>query len=237
MQTVADAERILTMGAAAERVHVTGSLKATANVTPAPVPPLPGLASRPLLVAASTQPGEEQFVLNACAGVWTRYPDALLLLAPRRPERFDEAVSCAERARVVVARRTTSHSVDPSTRVLVLDTVGELVHYLPFAVAVFVGGTIAPLGGHNVLEPATFGKPVSFGPHTDTVAEPAAALLAAGGAVRVETPNQLTEHWLHCLDHPAAAREMGARGQGVAAAGAAALERTWALIEPYLGAA
>jgi 3-deoxy-D-manno-octulosonic-acid transferase len=237
MQTVDDAERIVALGALPERVSVTGSLKASA-AAPAEVgaPPVEGLARRRLLVAASTQPGEEQFVLDACAPLWASHPDALLLLAPRRPERFDEAVACARNAGgVAVERRTTlAKAVDPATRIVVLDTVGDLVRYLPFATAVFVGGTVAPLGGHNVLEPATFAKPVAFGPHTETVAEAAAALLAADGAVRVHAPRDLAAHWAYCLDHPEAAREMGARAQSVVATGQAVLDRTWALLEPFL---
>jgi 3-deoxy-D-manno-octulosonic-acid transferase len=236
MQTNDDAERIVSLGAPPERVSVTGSLKAsTTEAAEIGVPPLGGLERRRLLVAASTQPGEEQFVLDACAPLWARHPDLLLLLAPRRPERFDEAAACARNAGVAAERRTTiTTGVNPATRIVVLDTVGELIRYLPFATAVFVGGTVASLGGHNVLEPATFAKPVAFGPHTETVAEAAAALLAVDGAVRVQAPLDLAAHWAHCLEQPAAAREMGARAQSVVAAGQAALECTWALLEPYL---
>jgi 3-deoxy-D-manno-octulosonic-acid transferase len=239
MQTIGDAERIIALGAPAERVHVTGSLKALATAdVDAATPPLAGLTARRLLVAASTHEGEEQFVLNASVPLWTRHPEALVLLAPRRPERFDEAVDCVRAMGVPFQRRTVvTNQIDPATRVLVLDTIGDLVHYFPFATAVFVGGTVAPLGGHNVLEPATYAKGVSFGPHTETVAEPAAALLAAGGAVRVQVPKDLTTHWTRCLDDPASARDMGARALAVASAGHAALDRTWALLEPYLGAA
>lgn len=235
MQTDGDAERIIELGAAAERVRVTGSLKASAIADGGGSPPLAGLDGRRMLIAASTQPGEEQFVLDACAPLWSRYPDALLLLAPRRPERFDEAVGLAHAAGVGSVRRTAITAVDPATRIVVLDTVGELMRFFPFATAVFVGGTVAPLGGHNVLEPATFAKPVAFGPHTEAVADAAAALLAAGGAVRAQTPAALADHWLRCLDQPVFAAEMGARAQAGALPGQAALERTWALIEPHLG--
>jgi 3-deoxy-D-manno-octulosonic-acid transferase len=236
MQTAADAERIVSLGARSQRVGVTGSLKASvAAGDETAVPPLDGLATRRLLVAASTQPGEEQFVLDACAALWKSHPDALLLLAPRRPERFDEAAASARKVGAPTERRTTiSTRIDPSTRIIVLDTVGELIRYLPFATAVFGGGTVAPLGGHNVLEPATFGKPVSFGPHTEGVAEAAAALLAADGAVRVRAPQELAAQLADCLEHPASARVMGARAQSVVAAGRAALDRTWTLLEPYL---
>lgn len=237
MQTTGDAERMIALGAPRERVHVTGSLKASAlPETNLATPPLAGLATRPLLMAASTQPGEEQFVLDACAPLWGGHPLALLLLAPRRPQRFAEAEASVQRAGLSYERRTAMDgTVRPTTQVILLDTVGELVRFLPFATAVFVGGTVAPLGGHNVWEPATFGKVVAFGPNTENVAEAASALQAAGGGVMVAVPAALTALWARCLDEPAVAQEMGARAQAAAAAGQGALERTWASLEPYLG--
>lgn len=238
MQTVGDADRIIALGASPERVHVTGSLKSSATADgQLDTAPLAGLEARRVLVAASTQPGEEQFVLEACKPLWLRHPDALLLLAPRRPERFEEAVVATRAAGIPFERRTSITAVAPSTRVVVLDSVGELVRFLPFATAAFVGGTVAPMGGHNVLEPATFAKPVAFGPHTESVADAATALLAAQGAVRVHTPADLTDHWMRCLDQPAAAQEMGERARMGVSAGQGALERTWALLEPHLGVA
>src|SRR5262249_36504103 len=154
---------------------------------PSPIPAGPALAGcvngRPLLIAASTHADEEQMVLDACAGLWAEYPDLLLLLAPRRPERFGEVDLLLARAGVARQRRSELRGrVAASTRVLLLDTLGELPDVLPAAQAVFVGGTIAPVGGHNVLEPAVFGKPVAFGPSTENVAAAAEALLAGGAA-------------------------------------------------------
>ena len=124
--------------------------------------------------------------------------------------------------------------VASETRVLVLDTVGELLHMLPAASAVFVGGTIAPIGGHNVLEPAAYGKPVAFGPNTANVAGAAEELCREGGAVTVRSPQDLERLWKRLLREPKAAREMGARAGAVAERHASAVERTWAIVEPYL---
>ena len=234
MQTPADAERVVALGAPPTRVRVTGSLKASAAPAPA-APPLHGLAGRRVLVAASTQPGEEEFVLQAFAALRRVYRDALLILAPRRPERFDAVAELAAASGVPWQRRSAlADTVGPDVALLVLDTLGELVRFFPTAWAVFVGGTVAPLGGHNVLEPATYGRPVAFGPHTAYVAAAAAARCAAGGAADVRTPAELAVYWDSLLADRAAADGAGARAHAAMAASADALERTWEMVAPLL---
>jgi 3-deoxy-D-manno-octulosonic-acid transferase len=124
--------------------------------------------------------------------------------------------------------------VGSEIQVLVLDTLGELVRFLPATWATFVGGTVAPHGGHNVLEPATHGKAVAFGPHTENVVDAAVALCAAGGAAVVRTPTELAMYWDSLLAHRGAAEAAGARARGVAAARAEALDDTWELLGPLL---
>jgi len=236
MQSAADAERIIALGAPPDRVRVTGSLKASALPAAPLPPPLGGLDERRVLVAASTQPGEEEFVLQAFAALRRVYRDALLVLAPRRPERFDAVADLVAAAGLPWRRRSAlTTTVGPEVQVLVLDTLGELVRFFPAAWAVFVGGTVAPLGGHNVLEPATYGRPVAFGPHTDNVADAAAALCAAGGGEVVRTPGELAEYWDGLLARRAAADAAGARARAVAAARSDALEHTWQMLAPLLG--
>jgi 3-deoxy-D-manno-octulosonic-acid transferase len=235
MQTGADAERIIALGAAPERVRVTGSLKASTAPAAAAPPPLDGLAQRRVLVAASTQPGEEEFVLRAFAALQPLYRDTLLILAPRRPERFDAVAGLAATSGLPWQRRSAlAGAVGSDVAVLVLDTLGELVRFFPAAWAVFVGGTVAPLGGHNVLEPAAHGRPVAFGPHTANVAAAAAALCAAGGGAVVHTPAELAEHWVGLLALRAAADAAGARARAALTASADALERTWEMVMPLL---
>lgn len=235
MQSAADAERIIALGAPRDRVHVTGSLKASAAPSAAP-PPLAGMEGRRVLIAASTQPGEEEFVLQAFGVLRRVYRDALLLLAPRRPERFDEVAALTAAAGLPMCRRTAlGDAVPADVQVVVLDTLGELVRYFPAAWATFVGGTVAPLGGHNVLEPATYAKPVAFGPHTDNVAAAASALRELGGGALVRTPGELAEYWDALLADRGAAEAAGARARAVAAAGGAALDDTWAMLAPLLG--
>ena len=241
MQTEADAARIVALGAPAARVHVVGSLKfareaGTAAATASGTALAALLGGRPLFVAASTHPGEEQLALDACAALWPDHPELLLLIAPRRPERFDEVAQRLARDGVPHQRRSQLQApVHTATRVLLLDTLGELLEALPVARGVFVGGTIAPVGGHNVLEPAIFGKPVAFGPHTANVAATAAALLAAGAAVTVRDAAELCAEWRRLLTDPTASSEMGRRGRAVVETRAAVAEQTFNLVRPLLG--
>ena len=236
MQTVDDAERIVALGAPSTRVHVTGSLKAARLPPAAEPPPLAGLEGRRVVVAASTQPGEEEFVLQAFAPLRRVYRDALLVIAPRRPERFAAVAEMLDAAQVRWARRSTADAaLGADVQVLLVDTIGELTRFFTPAWAVFVGGTVAPLGGHNVLEPAAHGRAVAFGPHTDNVAAAAAALEAAGGAETVRTPGELAEYWDGLLARREAAEAAGERARAVALARAESLERTWELVAPLLG--
>jgi 3-deoxy-D-manno-octulosonic-acid transferase len=236
MQTDGDAARVVSLGVAGERVRVTGSLKASRrpeNVEP----PVGEIAARPLLVAASTQPGEEELVLDACRNLWAAHPDLLVLIAPRRPERFaGVARLVAERGIRYERRSSMGGAVRGETQVLVLDSVGELTRFFPAARAVFVGGTVAPLGGHNILEPATHARPVAFGPHTENVAGAAAALIASGGGEVVRNAADLERFWRRMLDDRPAAEETGLRARRAAEEGAAVIERTWELLAPFLGA-
>jgi 3-deoxy-D-manno-octulosonic-acid transferase len=131
-------------------------------------------------------------------------------------------------------RLSAMQELGDTTQVLVLDTLGDLVRFLPAARAVFVGGTIAPLGGHNVLEPAASAKPIAFGPHTENVAGAADALLARGAAERVRSPADLARFWRRCLDDRAEAERLGERAREVAVGSADVVERTWDAIAPFI---
>ena len=125
--------------------------------------------------------------------------------------------------------------VHSDTRVLLLDSVGELVRFLPLAWGVFVGGTVAPLGGHNVLEPAAHGKAVAFGPHIEKVEEAARALCDANAAALVRAPSELSAVWRQLLVSREAAAAVGARALAATRRASDVVARTWALLEPWLG--
>ncbi len=234
-QTGDDAARLRELGAPAGCVHVTGNLKA-GRFEVANRSPVVELGDRSVLIAASTQPGEERFVLDACELVWASHPDTLLILAPRRPERFDEVAAMLDRLGVSYQRRSASESaVRADCKVFLVDTLGELTSLFPIARAAFVGGTIAPIGGHNILEPATAGIAVSFGPDLENVRPSAQALCASSAAVEVSDPESLASHWTEMVAEPDRAREMGRRARAVAADLAGAVPATLAVIEPFLG--
>ena len=235
MQTAADVARIVSLGAPAERVHVVGNLKfargvlAAGATTPAPGAAL--VAGHRVLIAASTHAGEEQLVLDACGALWAGHPDLLLLLAPRRPERFEEVATLIDRRGLVGARRSrTAAPLAPATQVLLLDTLGELPGFFPTATAVFVGGTTVAVEGHNVLEPAVYGKPVAFGPRVANVRDAAEALLAAGAATLVHDAAGLHREWERLLTDAEAAPRMGARGRAVVDTRAAVAAQTADLV-------
>lgn len=223
MQSAVDAERLCALGADPERVRVVGNLKFARQASAVVAQEAENVLSRwlaeqPLFVAASTHPGEEEMVLAAMARIWQSCPQARLLLAPRRPERFKAVAGLLQHRGVAAVRRSEFRDPPAEVRVVLLDTLGELPAYLACATGVFVGGTFDPtVGGHNILEPALFAKPVAFGPHTGHVAEAAKRLLAARAAERVQGEEDLAAHWLRLLRQPEVAKEMGLRGREVVA--------------------
>ena len=217
MQGEAHARRVRDMGAPPERVKVTGNLKFDSlgeARTPEPLARLIG-SGGPLWVAGSTAAGEEALVLQALREVRRREPAARLLLAPRHPERFGEAAAIVEAAGFRVARRTALTRPWADEDVLVLDTLGELAQVYPLASVVFVGGSLVPAGGHNVLEAAVAGKAVIVGPHMENFQEVADEFLAEGALVRVRSAGELADQVTALLADPARRDAIGERARGL----------------------
>lgn len=238
MQSDRDAQRIIALGADPACVYRAGNIKFDQPM-PAPLEPsfrasLGVGAGEVLIVAGSTHGGEEEAVVNAYREVVRMCPSAVLMLAPRHLERVDAVVAAIQAAGLVVQRKSRGQGVGRGPRVIVLDTRGELARAYGEAAMAFVGGTLVPVGGHNLLEPAVWGKPVLFGPHTDHCAEIAGMLLDAGGGVRVTGFDELARQmgrWLTDASEGAkagvAARRMVLENQG-------ALQRSLELIERCL---
>lgn len=237
-------ERFVDIGADPERVTVTGNLKFDAATAP-PVQGAPGDAddpllaafafarNRPVVIAASTLAGEEEPVLRAFAAIRDRSPEALLIVAPRHPERFDEARTLAERAGFAVARRSTlapgaASGAARGASVIVLDTMGELPRLFPLASVVFVGGSLVPAGGHNVLEPAAAGRAIVVGPHMENFPEVARRLLAAGGLLQVRDATELAGMLAELVGDGARRDALGAAARQVVDANRGATDRTLA---------
>jgi len=237
VQTAADRDRLLALGASEARVQVTGNLKFETPAPPAR-PELDALvgrlaAGRPVLVAGSTMAGEEEAVLDAfaSAGGGAR---ALLVLAPRHPERFDEVAERIARRHPDAVRRSAGPSAGGRPDVLLLDSLGELAALYRLASGAFVGGTLAPIGGHNPIEPARFGVPVAAGPSMENFREIADRFDADGAWRRVADARELGAAFAAWLDAPESARELGVRGARLVEANRGALGRTLELLAPIL---
>jgi 3-deoxy-D-manno-octulosonic-acid transferase len=247
MQTEDDARRIVAVGADPRRVQVAGSLKFDAGV-PALAPDveragrLLGAPEQPLVVAGSTHDGEEAVLLDVYRRLSLVHRDVALLLAPRHLDRLD-AVEAAVRAsglpqvRFGALADGTGAVAAERPLVVVLDRMGVLAQCYRLATAAFVGGSLVPKGGHNVLEPAQAGVPVLVGPHTDNARDAVDRLVAAGGAVRVGSADALALALDHLLAEPGAASVMGQRARGAAERGQGALERHLKIITARLSAA
>ena len=239
MQSQEDARRIIALGAPPERVMVTGSLKTDQAVDdPAATERWQRLigrrASERVWVAGSTHRGEEEIVLDAFLRLRARTPELVLLLAPRHPDRTEE-VERAVRARgLEPLRRTALPRERPRDAVILLDTVGELAELYRVADVVYVGGSLVPTGGHNMLEPALRGKPVLFGPHTENFRESAELLLAAGGAEVVRDGDGLEAAIAALLADDPRARAMGERGRAAVLDRQGGVQATLALVERFL---
>ncbi len=264
MQGEESARRIIELGAARERVTVTGSLKFDslefnqARSTPSPsrqgASPVVhdvherGRArvlryfrvapTRPVVIAASTLKGEEEFVLEAFQRIRATMPTALLIIAPRKPERFGDVERLVRRAGWNVARRTELRvDTEPRNDVVVLDTIGELAQLFQVATAVFVGGSLVDAGGHNILEPAVFGKPIVFGPHMQNFAEIARTFLDNGAAVQVRSGRELEAALLELLTDPVRRASLGAAARALVEANRGARARSIAVLADLLPSA
>ena len=242
--------RLVELGVEPARVVVTGSLKGDARVAEAPcfVPSLRSLG-RPVVIAASTHPGEDEIVLEAVHALRRTHPERpLWILAPRHPQRFDTVAALLEQSGLAWVRRSSLPDADPTSAdasasvasaleetladadVLLLDTIGELAGCYAGAQVAFVGGTLVPIGGHNLLEAARCGVPVVVGPNLDTVRRVADRLIAAGAATVVSDAPSFAEAIAAYLD-PARRADAGAAASRVAAEESGSLDATWRVVE------
>jgi 3-deoxy-D-manno-octulosonic-acid transferase len=237
-QAPEDAHRFLALGAPEDRVAVTGTVKYDIAVQPALREAAAALRAqlgeqRPVWVAGSTHPGESELLLAAQQRLLASHPDALLILVPRHPERFDQVAALVEGAGLRLARR--SRGEDAQTAGVYLgDSMGELMQLYGASDAAFIGGSLIDRGGHNPLEPAAWGLPVISGPHVFNF-EAVYAALSSGGALSVVTDAEsLAQVLLRLLGNPQEAREQGARALAVVEANRGALDRVVAGVSGLL---
>jgi len=231
MQTETDRERIESIGADGRKVEVFGNLKYDAVETQHALPPdlsamLSSLA--PLWIAASTMPGEDELILDAFSELRKRHRTLTLLIAPRHPDRFD-AVERTIRERGFSCTRRTR--LERGADVLLLDSVGELASAFRHASVVFVGGSLVPRGGHNILEPAAFSNPIVFGPHMENFREIRDLFIEAHAAIEVQNAAELATTIEHLLTDTQRAAELGARARQVVEENTGATERVLASLQ------
>lgn len=238
-----DAERFAAVGVPKGHIRTTGNLKfdlqlpRSLAVDGAALRGLWQARDRCVWVAASTHVGEEELVLDAFARLRRDYPDLLLVLAPRHPQRFAGVAAMLTARGVHYARRSRNQPVATATEVLLGDTLGELLLLFAAADLAFVGGSLTPgIGGHNLLEPAALRVPILVGPHLEAWAQVAGWLEEAGALRRVFDAGSLAEAIGRYLDDPAARLRAGAAAAAVVTAHGGALERTLALIPKIDGA-
>jgi 3-deoxy-D-manno-octulosonic-acid transferase len=240
VQSEESARRFVEIGALPERVTVTGSLKfdslepagGQARARERVLRYLRYHASRPVWVAGSTMKGEEAVVLRAFRRVKAVHPAAALVLAPRHPERFAEVMTLAEQEGFRTARRSELPiDSEPRADVVLLDTIGELATVYQVATLVFVGGSLVPTGGHNILEPAVFGKPVIFGPHMHNFAEIAAAFVGNDAGVQVASDGAFEDEVLALMSDPVRRARLGAAARALVEANRGAKAKTLQVLD------
>ena len=233
------ARRLIFLGADPSRITITGSLKFDALE----VIPTPGRgrervlrffrmsAQRPVLVAGSTLKGEEEAVVRAFNRLRTSGSNALLVIAARHPERFAEVERLCRHEGLSTIRRTELPiDAEPRADAVILDTIGELAEVYQIATVVFVGGSLVRAGGHNILEPAVFGKPIVFGPHMENFAEIADAFLANDAALQVRSNRELESGVLSLMGDPVRRARLGAAARALVDANRGAKDKTLAVI-------
>jgi 3-deoxy-D-manno-octulosonic-acid transferase len=245
MQSDESARRIIDIGAERHRVSVTGSLKFDSLE----IPGAPGgdrgrnrvlryfriAYDRPVIIAASTLKGEEEPVLDAFQRIRATMTNALLIIAARKPERFADVERLARNAGWNVARRSELRvDSEPRHDVVVLDTIGELAQLYQVATVVFVGGSLVDAGGHNILEPAVFGKPIVFGPHMQNFAEISRTFLDNGAAIQVRSARELEPVLLELLGDPVRRASLGAAARALVEANRGARNKSLAVIAQVL---
>lgn len=238
-QSQLDADRFLSLGANPARTHVMGNIKF--DVDPDPDVFGKGKTARAELfgerrvwIAASTHEGEEELVLGVHRVLQASHPDLLLVLVPRHPERFTSVRDIVEKSDFSVVSRTEGKPAGDAD-VFLCDTMGEVPMFYAASDVAFVAGSLVPIGGHNLLEPAVLGIPVVTGPHNFNAQDIADLFIDLGACRRVGGTDGLADTVSELLSNPDEAARLGRAGQRVLEENRGALERLLVLLEPLLG--
>ncbi len=239
-QSQADADRFQQLGASSVRTWVIGNIKFDIEIPE-------GLAekgqalreslfpNRPIWIAASTHDNEEQEILDAHRRLLETHPDLLLILVPRHPERFKDVAKRIKQYKFTATRRTEGQPCAADVEVFLADTMGELPMFYAASDIAFVGGSLVPVGGHNMLEPASLGLPVISGPQVFNAQEIADLFVRQGACRMVEDAGQVADVVGEWVDDPSAARDVGERGRSIVEENRGSLASLLDLLEPLIG--
>lgn len=233
----ADAERFIALGAASDRMIVTGNIKfdieISAEIIAKSAALRQELGDRFIWIAASTHEGEEEIILAAHQKILAVNPHALLILVPRHPARFSAMAALSEKT-FATARRSLNQTCTAETAVYLGDTMGELLMLYGAADVAFVAGSLVPRGGHNMLEPSAFGKPVLTGNYLFNFAEISDLFVSARALIKVNDAEMLASQLIHLMQHPAEQKEMGARALQVISQNRGALQKQITLVSSLI---
>ena len=236
-----DAQRFIAIGAQQHQIAVTGSIKYDITIAKTVFEHAQNLrqqlgVQRPIFVAASTHQGEDEQVLDAYQAVLQQYPDAMIIIVPRHPQRFDSVAKLAIERGLTVHRRTDTTPIKANTQLYLADTMGEMLVMLATADVTFMGGSLVgeKVGGHNLLEPAAVAKPAITGPSFYNFEDITQQLLAAGAIEICQNSHQLAQQLVTLFNDPERQQYMGAQGQKIVIENQGAVNKTIANIHFYL---
>ncbi len=238
-QSDADAERFLSLGASPDRTRITGNIKFDIEIPTELAERGRELRAelfddRPVWIAASTHEGEDRQVLSAQRQLAQRHPDLLLVLVPRHPHRFTAVRHLIENEHFNLVSRTDGRACDAATDVFLVDTMGEVPLFYAASDIAFVGGSLVPVGGHNLLEPAAVSLPIISGPHVFNAQEIADLFLRLGACRIVADADELAGVIHELLTNPERAHQLGSNGREVLRSNRGALQRLLEMLEPLL---
>jgi 3-deoxy-D-manno-octulosonic-acid transferase len=237
-QSQDDRQRLIELGADKADVHAVGNLKFEISLPASLTEEAEALrtiwGNRPVFIAASTHEGEDEIILKASRQIRAHFPDLLLILVPRHPERFDKVAALSQRAGFKILRRSDNGMCSRDIQVMVIDTMGELPLFYGTADIAFVGGSLVPRGGHNLLEPAALGRAVVIGSHYFNFSEISRQFLDAGAARQVGNEVELAETVTDLLKNPQQRADMGQAGQHLIQHSQGASKRLLNLIKRHI---
>ena len=219
-QTQVDTDRFIQLGADPKKIMITGSIKFDISL-PEELNEQALLtrnawgSNRPIFIAASTHEGEEQLILDAFSKILEKIPNTLLVLVPRHPQRFQEVSQLCQQRGFSIQQYSDNQNCEDHTQIFIGNTMGKLLVFYAASDVAFVGGSLVPTGGHNLIEAAVLGKPVLTGPHLFNFTQISQLLTAAGGAIIVNDRHALADQVITLLQDPSLRQQMGEKGKQV----------------------